>query len=118
MKAFRISERKFILFTLGLLIVAGLIRLLFYKLGVWAFYLSFVPFVVYRSNFYIKNWGKLSAVDRYRRYTLGTIVVMIVLNLLGFQDVEFILLLLLLVDYIIIVNNPRKKGNEARAEDI
>lgn len=111
MKAFRISERKFILFTLGLLIVAGLIRLLFYKLGVWAFYLSFVPFVVYRSNFYIRHWGKLSSVDRYRSYTLVTIVVMIVLNLLGFQDVEFLLLLLLLVDYIIIVNNPRKKDN-------
>jgi len=109
----RISERKLILFTVGLLLVAGLIRLVFYKLGVWMFYLAFVPIVVYRLIFYILNWKNLGKVDRNRRYTLGIIIVTIILNLLGFQDVEFVLLFVLGIDYLIVVQNPRNKGGKS-----
>jgi hypothetical protein len=103
----RISERKLILFTVGLLIVAGLVRLGFYKVGVWLFYLAFVPMILHRLSFYIRNRQKLHKADRYRRFTLGFIVATIILNLLGFQDVEFVLLIVLAIDYLIVVQNPR-----------
>ncbi len=106
----RISERKLILFTVGLLIVAGIVRLGFYKVGVWLFYLAFVPIILYRLRFYIRNVKNLHKVDRYRRFTLGFIIATIILNLLGFQDVEFVLLFVLAIDYLIVVQNPRVPG--------
>jgi hypothetical protein len=115
MEQIRISERKLILFTVGLLIVAGIVRLGFYKLGVWLFYLAFAPIVLYRLRFYIRNNKNLQKVDRNRLYTLGVIIATIILNLLGFQDVEFVLLFVLAVDYLIVVQNPKTvSGEESR----
>lgn len=105
MAAKRFSERKLILFTVVLMIAAGLIRLASYKVGVVLFYLSFLPFVIYRLRFYRNHRGKLTKVDRRRRVTLTLLLLMILLNLVGWQNVEFILLIILAVDYMLISNN-------------
>ncbi|MGD9978761.1 MAG: hypothetical protein AB7S54_12605 [Bacteroidales bacterium] len=103
----RISERKLILFTVGLLIVAGIVRLISYKVGVVFFYLSFVPFIYHRVSIYLKYRKSLTAIDRYRRITLILMLVTIAMNLIGWQDIEFFLLFILAVDYLIIVNSKR-----------
>lgn len=108
----RISERKLILFTVALLIVSGIARLISYKVGVWLFYLSFLPIVLHRVNFYLRNHKNLLYVDSIRRYTLGILLGMVVLNFIGFQNVEFVLLLILAIDYIIVAKYPRKKLGE------
>lgn len=117
MKHLRLSERKLILLTVGLLIVAGLVRLGFYRLGGWLFYLAFVPFVLHRFRYYYINWNNLQKVDRYRLYTLGFILLNIILNLLGFQDVEFVLLFVLAIDYLIVIQNP-KTGSGKKSSNI
>ncbi|QKG80208.1 hypothetical protein [Tenuifilum thalassicum] len=104
----KFSERKLILFTLGIIILSGIVRLISYSVGVWMFYLSFSPFIFYRLIYYLRNRGKLSKSDKYRRYTMMVIMLTIVLKVLGFQDGEFILLFVLGIDYLIIVQNPRK----------
>ncbi len=100
----KFSERKLILFTVGLLIVAGLIRLINYKVGLVFFYLAFIPFVYHRVRFYLRNKTNLSNVDKYRKITLIIMLVTIVMNIIGLQDIEFFLLFILAIDYLIIVN--------------
>lgn len=101
----KFSERKLILFTVGLLIVAGLIRLVNYKVGLVFFYLAFIPFVWHRLRFYFKNRKNLLNVDKYRKITLIVMLATILMNIIGLQDIEFFLLFLLAIDYLIIVNS-------------
>ncbi|MGE0078247.1 MAG: hypothetical protein AB7S48_10345 [Bacteroidales bacterium] len=103
----KVSERKLILLTVGFLIIAGIIRLISYRVGAVFFYLAFVPFVFHRVTFYIKNKSVLSNVDKYRKYTLILMLFTIGMNIIGWQDIEFFLLFILAIDYLIIVN--RKK---------
>jgi len=112
MEAKRFSERKLILFTVVLMIAAGLVRLVSYKVGVVLFYLSFLPFIIHRLNFYHNHRGKLTDVDRRRRVTLALLLLMMLLNMVGWQNVEFILIIILAVDYMLI-NNRRSNGEKA-----
>jgi hypothetical protein len=114
MEAKRFSERKLILFTVVLMIAAGLIRLLSYKVGVVLFYLSFLPFIVHRLMFYRNHRGKLADVDKRRRVTLALLLLMMLLNMVGWQNVEFILLIILAVDYMLISN---RRSNGEKADD-
>lgn len=109
----KISERKLILLTVGLLIITGIVRLISYRVGVILFYLSFAPFVYHRIVFYFKNKGNLADVDKYRRITLILMLFTIGMNIIGWQDIEFILLFILAIDYLIIVNSKsaRKKND-------
>ncbi len=103
----KFSERKLILFTVGLLIFAGIVRLMSYRIGVVFFYLAFVPFLYHRIKFYYRNRVNLTQVDRYRKITLIVMLGTICLNIIGLQDIEFFLLFILAIDYLIIVNTKK-----------
>lgn len=111
MKKRRVSERKMILLTAILLIISGLLQLISYRIGVRMFYFSFAPLLLYRFWYYLTNWRRISAIDRYRRYTFGLMVITIILNLEGIQNAEFFLLILLAVDYLI-VSRSGNNGNK------
>ncbi|MBR7067087.1 MAG: hypothetical protein IKI28_02075 [Bacteroidales bacterium] len=98
----RISERRFILLTVGLLIVAGVVRLAYYKAGYMLFYLALVPFIAHRIKHYIVNRKRLSKADGYRKITLFLMLFCLLLNLTKFQRTDFLLLLLLGIDYLIL----------------
>lgn len=101
----KISERKVIIFTTCLVIFAGLVRLLSYAIGIVLFYLAFLPFILYRINYYHKLQGKSKTQDdKYRLIILALLIITIVLNLLGIQDVEFFLLFLLMIDFLLVIN--------------
>lgn len=100
----KISDRKLIFLTVALLIVAGLIRLISYKAGYILFYLAFMPFLFHRVVFYIKRGRNLSKLNVYRRTILILMVFTIVMNMMGIQDIEFFLLILLAIDYLLISN--------------
>lgn len=102
----KVSERKILIYTTGLIVFAGLIRIVKYPIGIVLFYLAFLPFIIYRINYYYKLKGKQKTqVDKYRLITLVSIILTILLNLIGIQDVEFLLLFLLMVDFLIVINN-------------
>lgn len=98
----RISERQYILLTVGLLIVAGLVRLASYRVGYVLFYLALVPFLLHRIRHHVLHRKKSTKVDAYRRITLYLMLFSLLLNLLGFQRGDFLLLLLLGADYLIL----------------
>jgi len=103
--AIQISERKIIIFTTLLIVFAGLVRLMRYSVGIVLFYLAFVPYIIYRVSYYRKLKGKeKSQHDRYRFAVLVAIILTILLNLIGIQDVEFFLLFLLMIDFLIVIN--------------
>lgn len=102
----KISERKVIIFTTSLVVISGLIKLLSYKIGIVLFYLAFALFIIYRLNFYFKLRGKEKTQnDRYRLIVLIAMIATIILNILGIQDVEFFLLFLLMIDFLLVINN-------------
>jgi len=101
----KISERKVIVFTTGFVIFAGLVRLVNYLIGIVLFYLAFLPFIIYRINYYYKLQGKpKTQVDNYRLIILVSMIITIILNLLGIQDVEFFLIFLLMIDFLLVIN--------------
>jgi hypothetical protein len=101
----KISERKIIIFTAGIIVVAGLVRMLKYALGIVLFYLAFLPYILYRTNYYFKLKGKQKTqIDRYRLIILVSMIITIILNLIGIQDVEFFLLFLLMIDFLLVIN--------------
>lgn len=98
------KEPRLIFLTVILLIVAGLIRLMSYKVGYVLFYLAFLPYLFCRIRFYIKKGRTLTKLDVYRRSILILMVFTIVMNFIGFQNIEFLLILLLGVDYLLLSN--------------
>ncbi len=104
----KISERKVLIFTAVLILVAGLIRVANYPIGFVLFYLAFLPYIVYRLNYYNKIRGKeKSSIDSYRFIILITMVVSMILNFIGLQEVEFFLVFLIMIDFLLVIN---KKG--------
>jgi len=101
----KISERKVIIFTTGLIIFSGLVRLISYAVGIVLFYIAFLPYIVYRFNFYNQLRGKpKTQLDSYRLIIFVSMILTILLNLIGIQDVEFFLLFLLMVDFLLVIN--------------
>ncbi len=101
----KISERKVLIFTAVLIVFTGLIRIFNYPVGFVLFYLAFFPYIFYRFKYYYKLRGKSKEqIDRYRFIILVTIIVTILLNLIGIQDVEFFLLFLIMIDFLLVIN--------------
>lgn len=101
----KISERKVLIFTAALIVFTGLVRIFNYPLGFVLFYLAFLPYLIYRFKYYLKLRGKSQEqIDRYRFIILVTIIISMVLNLIGVQDVEFFLLFLLMIDFLLVIN--------------
>jgi hypothetical protein len=102
----RISERKIILFTAGLLIFAGLIRLIHYPVGIVLFYLSFLPYYIVRINTIRSQQGiEKSSKDKYRILILAAMFVTLAMNILGWQEANFFVIFLLMVDFLLVTNN-------------
>lgn len=101
----KISERKLILLTVGCLVIAGLVRLANYMVGTVFFYLAFCPYIYHRLKFYIINRRGISKLDVNRRTILIIMVFIIVMNAIGLQNIEFLLLLLLGLDFLLLSNH-------------
>ena len=101
----KVSERKVLIFTIALIVFTGLVRIFNYPLGFVLFYLAFLPYILYRLKYHYRLKGKpKSQIDRYRFIILVTIIITILLNLIGIQDVEFFLLFLLMIDFLLVIN--------------
>jgi hypothetical protein len=105
MEGKRISERKIIISTGAFVIISGLIRIFFYGVGIVLFYLSFLPYIFYRVSYYYNKKGmEIDQLDKNRRLVLIGMVITLILNILGWQDANFFVLFLLMVDFLIVIN--------------
>ena len=78
-----------------------------YSFGVYLFYLSFLPFLFYRfyTIFFHRAKGfSQQPASLYRIFVLISMVITIVLNIVGWQEADFFLLFLLMVDYLLVIN--------------
>ena len=101
----RISERKVILFTAAFLILSGLFRLFAYSFGVFLFYFAFAPYLLFRLVTIIRRRKEESdSTAFYRIIVLFVMIASIVLNIVGWQEADFFLIFLLMVDYLLMVN--------------
>lgn len=101
----KISERKVILYTAGLVVFTGLIRLFAYSTGTILFYLAFAPFITYRIISIFEN-RKINTppIHFSRVVVLVIMIITIVLNAAGWQEADFFLIFLLMVDYLLVIN--------------
>ena len=101
-----ISERKVILYTAGLVVFTGLIRLFAYSTGTILFYLAFAPFITYRLISIFENRKKINTppIHFSRVVVLVIMIITIVLNAAGWQEADFFLIFLLMVDYLLVIN--------------
>lgn len=101
----KISERKIILYTVGLVVIAGIIKYFAYSTGTVLFYLAFAPFLVYRLISIVKNRSEnRTPLQLYRGIVMSIIIITIVLNVAGWQEADFFLFFLLMVDYLLVIN--------------
>ncbi|MFO8022119.1 MAG: hypothetical protein R6U65_06610 [Perlabentimonas sp.] len=101
----KVSERKVILYTAGLVVLTGVVRLIAYSVGTVLFYLAFAPFLIYRLVSAVKNRKKQKDTIYYYRFlVLSVMIITIVLNIAGWQDADFFLIFLLMVDYLLVIN--------------
>ena len=101
----KISERKVIVFTAGLVVFSGIMRFVSHSLGLVFFYIAFVPFLSYRVITIAKNWKQeRTTLENYRNIVFIVMVLSILMNLFGWQEADFFLLFLLMVDYLLVIN--------------
>ncbi len=101
----KISERKVILYTAGLVVFTGLIRLFAYSTGTVLFYLAFAPYITYRLVSIFQNRDvNTPPIHFYRAAVLVIMIITIILNAAGWQEADFFLIFLLMVDYLLVIN--------------
>ena len=105
MQVKRYSERKVIIFTAALILLSGIIGLASYTVGIILFYLAFIPYLSYRIYFIYKKKGQpRDNTENYRFIVLAIMMVTILFNLLGWQEADFFLLFLLMIDFLLVSN--------------
>lgn len=101
----KISERKIIIYTAALVLFSGLVRLFAYSTGSVFFYLAFAPYLIYRVVSSVKNRGKREGnTNVYRGVVMVLMIITIVLNVASWQEADFFLIFLLMVDFLLVIN--------------
>ena len=101
----QISERKVILITAGLIILSGLIQMVNYSFGSTLYYLVFSGFLAYRLIRIVANRRKkVASFQRYRIVLLVVMLITLVMNIAGWQQADFFLIFLLMVDFLLLTN--------------
>lgn len=76
-----------------------------FVVGTVFFYLAFAPYIIYRI-ISVKNQKESdkNSLSHYRLIVLVVMVISIVLNIIGWQEADFFLLFLLMIDYLLVIN--------------
>jgi hypothetical protein len=91
--------------TAALVILGGMVRIVNHPLSVWLLNGAFIPYFVVRFTFYVKNRPRRwTVIERYRFTILAVLFGVVVLNFFASYRIEFLLLILLMVDYLFVVN--------------
>lgn len=101
----KFTERTIILYTAVLVLLAGVVRYFFHYVGGIIFYFAFAPYLVYRV-YTIFRYRKqpTTQLGVYRVLVLVFMAITIVFNALGWQKADFLLVFLLMVDYLLVMN--------------
>jgi hypothetical protein len=99
------DDKKLLYLTAALVIFGGLVRIVHYPLSVWLLNGAFIPYFVMRFRFYFQNRRRSwTLVEKYRFACWAALSAIVILNFFAAYRIEFLLLILLLVDYWFVVD--------------
>ncbi|MDR3133857.1 MAG: hypothetical protein LBU42_07520 [Prevotellaceae bacterium] len=99
------DDRKLLYLTAGLVVFGGIVRIVNHPLSVWLLNAAFIPYFIMRFIFYFKNRQRTwTAIERYRLSIFAVLFIIVVLNFFASYRIEFLLLILLMIDYLFVVN--------------
>jgi hypothetical protein len=99
------DDRKLLYLTATLVILGGMVRIVNHSVSVWLLNGAFIPYFVMRFLFYFKNRQRSwTIIERYRFVILAVLFSVVVLNFFASYRIEFLLLILLMIDYLFVVN--------------
>jgi hypothetical protein len=99
------DDRKLLYLTAALVILGGMVRIANHSLSVWLLNGAFIPYFAMRFMFYFKNRQRSwTIIERYRFAILAVLSSVVVLNFFASYRIEFLLLILLMIDYLFVVN--------------
>ncbi|MDR1406397.1 MAG: hypothetical protein LBI89_04255 [Prevotellaceae bacterium] len=99
------DDRKLLYLTAALVIFGGMVRILNHRLSVWLLNSAFIPYFVMRFLFYFKNRRRRwMQVEKHRSIILAVLSGIVILNFFTAYRIEFLLLILLMIDYLFVVN--------------
>jgi hypothetical protein len=99
------DDRQLLYLTAGLVILGGMVRIANHALSVWLLNGAFIPYFLMRFGCYFKNRRRrLTLIERYRFVILAVLFCVVVLNFFASYRIEFLLLILLMIDYLFVVN--------------
>ena len=102
---FKLTEQEIILYTGAFLVVAGVLRFFAHSVGLVVFYLSFLPFFLTRLHtIFLQKKEFLAKDNRYRDIVLFIMLVTIILTITGWHNADFLLIFLLMIDYLLVTN--------------
>ena len=105
------SDKQLIYLTVGLVILGGLIRLFNYKISTYVLNVAFIPYLLIWGAYYVTHRkGKWSRVHKQRFVLLLVLFVLILLNSFTMFKTEFLMVFILLIDYLLVIN---KRANQA-----
>jgi hypothetical protein len=88
--------------------LGGLIRIGNYELSSWILNSAFVPYFIVRSVFYLTRRRRLTPVEKYRLAVLAIIFTIVLLNFFAVYRIEFLLLILLMIDYLLVARTDNR----------
>ena len=104
-KAVLRDDKQLIYLTAALIALGGLVRLFRYNISVYILIIGFIPYLLARVVCYWKKRKEAwSVLDKQRFVIFLVMAVTICLNFFSMFKTEFLLLFLLMIDYILVIN--------------
>jgi hypothetical protein len=104
---------KLLIYWIGVGVFAcGAVMLFSSTAGQIALNFLFLFYALVRTAYYRKIWkGKFTSTDKQRLVLLVVLSMCVLLNFLGLQESYFLLIFILMLDYLLVVNRERQDNS-------
>jgi len=107
------DDKGLLYITIALIMLGGLVRIFDLSISRWCLLVAFIPYFIMRSVFYFKQRNRRwTTIEKQRCLVLIMLFVAVVFNFITLAmnvfprfRAEFLMLFLMLVDYLFVVNN-------------
>jgi hypothetical protein len=105
------DDKELLYFTAALVVLCGLVRPFHYPTSVWMLNIGLLPYLFIRVAHYVRlfkhTWIDY---DKQRFALLVTLILTLLMNIFTVFKAEFFVLILLMLDYLMVVNDHKKNS--------
>lgn len=107
---------KLLIYWVGIGVIAcGAVMLFSSTAGRISLNFLFLLYVLARIAYYRKIWGSpFTSTDKQRLVLLAILSMCVLLNFIGLQDSYFLLIFMLMVEYLLVISRERKEKSEEK----